>query len=561
MPSILCWVADMIDTRAEDICRQQDAMEGERSILESHCREIAERMGMFSQFNGEDFSPGSKRTEKQFDSTAPLALDRFAAAIESILTPRSTRWHKVTVVDPRVKNSLIVRRWLEEVNDILFRVRYSPRANFASQMHETYLSLGAFGTGGVFVDDMLGTGVRYTALHLSEIYIAQDYAGRIDTVHRKFEMTARQAVQWYEKAPRSGSLPEKIRIAADKEPGKKFWFVHCVKPNEARQHGRLGKEGMAYSSYYVSMEGKQIVDDGGYRVMPYAVSRYVTSPREVYGRSPAMTVLPDIKMVNEMEKTNIRAAHRRVAPPLLALQDGALSGFNASPDAINYGGLRHDGTPAIVPLRTDSDVGLGIEMTEQKRRLINDAFLVTLFQVLVENRNMTATEAMYRAQEKGALLAPTGGRQQSELLGVIIERELDILSAAGAIPPMPKELIDIGGSIEIEYTSPLAQAQRSEEGVGILRSLEAMTPLAQVDPRAMRRVNADKTMQRLWDINGAPSDCLYSDDELAEMDAAEADAKQAAMLLEAAPVAANAAKTMAQAAQISQQAGPVGGVL
>lgn len=545
----------LMDSRASEILQLQAEMESDRATLEGHCREIAERMGFFSQFNGEQNNPGEKRTDKQFDSTAPLALDRFAAAMESILTPRSGRWHKITQAARSVKPTHAVKLWNEEVTDLLFRVRYAPRANFASQMHETYTGLGAYGTGGIFVDDIIGVGIRYTALHLSEMYIAQDYSGRIDTVHRKFEMTAANAVKWFKSRPRSGVMPEKIRDAAEKRPNEKFWFLHCVKPNGDYIRGRKDWKGMRLSSVYVSVEGRAVLDEGGYRVMPYAASRYVTSPREVYGRSPAMTVLPDIKMLNEMEKTNIRAAHRRVQPPLLAQADGALTGFKLQPDAINYGGLDAQGNPMVRPLDTRADLGLGLELTDQKRGLINDAFLNTLFQILVENRTMTATEAMFRAQEKGALLAPVGGRQQSELLGVIIERELDILSMAGQLPPMPRELMDAGGLVEIEYTSPLAQAQRAEEGVGILRSMEAMSPLAQIDPRSMRRVNADKTMQRLWEINGAPLDCLYSDDELEAMDEMEGQAAQAAQLLEAAPVAAQAAKTMVEANVLQQKAG------
>lgn len=549
----------LLDSRAIDICKAQEEMANDRSGFESQWREIGARMGHTQQFSGEAVNPGAKLTSLQFDDTAALALDRFAAAVESILTPRASKWHKITVTNPQAKQSMAVRRWCEEVTEILFRIRYSPRGNFASSMHEVYLSLGELGTGAIFVNDDPGRGIRYASMHLSEIYIDQDYTGRIDTVHRRFQLTARQAMQWYGKKTRTGMLPEKIRTAAEKNPSQKFWFIHCVRPNNEMMYGRKDFRGMALSSYYVAEEGKTMIDEGGYRVMPYAVSRYVTGPGEIYGRSPAMTVLPTIKMVNEQEKTNLRAAHRRVEPPLLARQEGALAGFSTQPNAINYGGLDASGNPMIRPLDTRADVGVGLEFIDRGRGVINDAFLVTLFQVLVENHGMTATEAMYRAQEKGALLAPTGGRQQSELLGIIIERELDIISAAGILPPMPRELLDLGGTVEIEYTSPLAQAQRADEGVGILRSIEQMGPLAQFDNgRSMRRINTDKTMQRLWDINGAPADLLHTDDELKEMDAQEQQAMQAQQMLAAAPIAAQAAKALSEANAISQAAGPVG---
>jgi len=549
------------DSTASFILTVQEQMENDRSTLDSHCREIAERLGLFKSFRQEEVTQGQKRTEKQFDSTATLALERFAAAIESILTPRASRWHKLVVGNAAARNSQAVKRWCEEATDVLFRLRYSPRANFASQMHETYTGLGAFGTGAVFVDEDIGRSMRYSAIHLSEIYIEQDFTGRIDTVHRKFEMTARQAMQWFNAKPRTGAMPQKIRDAAEKNPNQKFWFVHCVKPNEELIPSKRDYRGMRISSYMVSCEGKALLDTRGYRTMPYAVSRYITSPREVYGRSPAMTVLPDIKMINEMEKTNLRAGHRRASPPMLATADGALSGFSTAPDAINYGGLDAQGNPLVRALDNNADTGLSLEMIDQKRRLVNDAFLVTLFQVLVENSTMTATEAMLRAQEKGALLAPTGGRQQSELLGIIIEREIDIAGTAGLLPPMPRELLDLGGMVEIEYTSPLALAQRAEEGVGIMRTLEALTPLAQINPSVMRRINTDKVAQKMWELNGAPLDCLYTDDELEDIKAQENEQAQAAQLLEAAPVAANAAKTMAEALETTRRAGPTAGVL
>jgi hypothetical protein len=50
---------------------------------------------------------------------------------------------------------------------------------------------------------------------------------------------------------------------------------------------------------------------------------------------------------------------------------------------------------------------------------------------------MTATEVLERTREKGALLAPTTGRQQSKALGPMIEGELEILARAGALPELP----------------------------------------------------------------------------------------------------------------------------
>jgi hypothetical protein len=539
-----------MDSRVADIIREHEQMVSERGVWEEHWREIAERvLPRQDWFQASNKTPGEKRTEKVFDATAGLALERFAAAMESMLTPRTMRWHKLKVRNPAISDNKAIQAYLDEVTNILFQVRYNPKANFASQVHENYMSLGAFGTGAIFIDDVIGTGIRYRSIHLSEVYFCENYAGIIDKVHRKFEMTARQAAQRWG----VDRLPEKVRAALEKQPETKFEFIHCVKPNDDMMPGRRDYRGMPYVSYYISTDGKSIISEGGFRTMPYAVSRYVTAPKEIYGRSPAMTVLPEIKMINEMSKTVIRAAHKIVDPPLLLQEDGVLQAFNARPGALNFGGVNERGEQMVQPLQTGARVDIGMEMMEQRRKVINDAFLITLFQILVESPNMTATEAMLRAQEKGALLAPTMGRQQSEMLGPMIERELDILATAGVLPPMPDELAEMGGDVEIEYVSPLNRAQRAEEGVAILRTLESVTPLAQIDPSVMMIFNPEMIARELSEINGVPAKVLRSREEIEQMKMEQAQMAEAQQLLQAAPVVANSAKALAETAAMAGQ--------
>jgi hypothetical protein len=535
----------MIDSRVEEIFRDQSQLENNRSTFEAHWKEIAERiLPRQDDFMGHRGMEGEKRTEKIFDSTAVLALDRAASAIDSLITPGTQIYHRLSPEDESLEDDHIVKLYLDEVNKLLFKVRYRPMANFASQAHECYVSLMAFGTLGIFIDDVMGSGIRYKSMPLSELFIAENQYGMVDFVHRKFPLTARAAIQKF-----GTQLPEKILKAAEKEPFLKFDFIHCVKPNQNIQHRRKDFRGMPISSCYVSVEGKKLMSEGGYRTMPYAVSRHVTAPRETYGRSPAMQVLPDIKMLNEMEKTIMRAAHKIVDPPLLAYGDGILSAFNARPNAINYGGVDEQGRQLVHPLKTGSNLPIALEMTEQKRKLINDAFYVTLFQILVQNPQMTATEALIRAQEKGQLLAPTVGRQQSEFLGPTIERELDILSAAGVLPPMPDKLKRVGGGVKAVYTSPLSRLRRAEDGVAIMRTIEAIGPIANVKPEVMDIFDDDALVRELAEINGVPTKILRTPDIVLAIREGRKQQQEQASLLEGAGTAASAAKNMAQAAQ------------
>jgi hypothetical protein len=547
----------MAESRAAEVLEGYDRLKGARGTWEQHWQEVAERVWpTMAEMTGWR-TPGEKRSEKIFDSTAQRALPRFSAAMDSMLTPATQMWHGLRTGIPELDDNVAVQRWCDSIRDILFRQRYAPTANFASQAFECYMSLGAFGTSALFIDEIPGVTLRYRAIALSELVIDLDHTGRVDTVYRCFQLTARQAMQipgWADKLPRG------IKSSAEARANDMFEFVHCVKPNGDYVAGRAGPQGMRYQSRYVSREGQVLLDDSGYRSMPYAVGRYVTGPREIYGRSPAMEALADIKSLQEMEKTMLRMAHRMVDPPLILAEEGALNAFSVRPNALNYGYLREDGTPLVQPLQTGGNLPIGIEMSDQKRKAVNDSFLVTLFQILVENpRVMTATEVLQRAQEKGALLGPTMGRQQSEFLGPIIDRELDLLSAGGDLPVPPPQLMDYimgGGEILPKYTGPLARLMKAEEAAGILRTIEAILPVAQAsgDMTVLRRINADQAVKVIAEANNVPAKALRTDEELEAMDAAQQEAAQMQQLLAAAPVAGQAAERFARAEQIAASA-------
>ena len=518
-------------------------MKAHRSLFEITWSEIAKRVLP----RQDDFitkrHPGQRREEFIFDSTAQLALPAFASAMESMLTPRTQKWHTLQPLDPMLAEDDEVMAYLEMVRDILFRVRYMPGANFASQSYEVYMGLGAFGTGILFIEDGLSKGMRYQTIPLAECFIAEDHQGVIDTVLRRYELTARQAKQkWGDK------IPDAIEKCVTKEPDRKFEFIHLVQPDE-EYGGRF-----PFKTCDISIEGKKLLAEGGYRTFPYAVSRYTTAPREVYGRSPAWDSLADIKTLNEMSKTMLRYGQLVTDPPWITADLDGMAPFAVRPGAVNAGYMGEQGTPLARSLAPEGDPRISLELMDQRRQTINRAFLVTLFQILVDTPQMTATEAMLRAQEKGALLAPTIGRQQSEFLGPLITRELDIIAHAGALPPMPPQLAEAGGRLDILYDSPLSRAQRSEEGVGILRTLEALTPMANVDPSVLQVINFEEAARVLASVNGAPRRIIRSPEEMEALKAQQVQQQQLATLLEAAPVAANTAKTMAEANNAMQQA-------
>src|SRR3990167_9748904 len=108
-----------------------------------------------------------------FDSTAALALEKFAAVMESILSPRASKWQRIVPTDKALMRNRRAREWYEDTTERLFAYRNAPKANFQSQKQQDYIQLGAFGTAPLYIDRLLGAkGLRYKSCSLADTYFA-----------------------------------------------------------------------------------------------------------------------------------------------------------------------------------------------------------------------------------------------------------------------------------------------------------------------------------------------------------------------------------------------------
>lgn len=539
---------------ANSIIQDFAVLKRERAQFEGHWEEIARRIIPNHSFlftNRGNMNKGNKRTQDLFDSTAMLALNKFGAILDSLLTPRNQTWHRLKASDPYLDKSKRVRVYFEDATNALFKYRYAPSANFSSQNQQTYNSLGAYGTGAMWIDRLDHTpGLRYKNCHLGEIYVVENHQGIVDKVHREFPMTARQAISMF-----GDAVPDSIKTATKTNDQQEFRFIHCVEVNHQQEMHRKDYRGKPFLSHYVSVDGYKLLRTEGYTSFPYAIPRYEQVPGEAYGRSPAMNVLPTVKSLNEMKKAMLKQAHRTVDPILMGPDDGVLDSFNLRPGAYNAGGVTADGRPLVHTLPT-GNLSIGKEAMEEERALINDAFLVSLFQILVETPTMTATEVLERTKEKGLLLAPTIGRQQSEYLGPMIERELDVLSALGLLPPMPPELLEAKGEYTVIYDSPLSRAQRAEEASGLMRTIESALQIVNVtqNHEPLDYFNWDVIIPQISDINGVPEKWINSMEEVQQIRQGRAQEAQDQKAIQAAPAAA----AMVKAGAVASKAAPAG---
>lgn len=542
--------------------REFSQLQTMRATFATHWEEVAELVLPTSRntfYYGNYNFPGLKKTDRQVDSSAALALERFGAILDSLLTPRNMMWHQLEASDPNIMKDRSARLWFEAVTRILFKFRYSPIANFSAQNQNQYQSLGAFGTGNMFIDRYEGVdgsrGLRYKHLPLGEMFLRENHQGLIDGFCRWFRLTPQQAVKQF-----GDACPEAIKNAAEQNQQMPFEFLHRVCPRDDYDPDRWDHRGKIFASYHICLTTSSFLREGGYNSFPIASSRYIQTPGEVYGRSPAMQVLPAIKTLNAEKRDFLVQGHRAVAPVLLTVDDG-ITDFSMRPGALNKGGMSSDGKPLIgtVPL---GDIQVSKEMMDEERSLIDSAFLVDLFKLLLDSdpKVYSATQVTEMMAQRGVLIAPTVGRQQSEYLGPLIDRELDLLADMRLLPPMPPILREARGEYHVVYTSPLARDMRAQEVAGAMRTVDMAIQVANAsgDASVFDRFNFDAIIKDSAAIQGMPESWLASDDDLNAKRQARAQAMERQQQTQEAPAQAALMKAGAAQAKAGLKPGQLG---
>ena len=258
-----------------------------------------------------------------------------------------------------------------------------------------------------------------------------------------------------------------------------------------------------------------------------------------------------------MMKTIIKAAQKITDPPLLVPDDGFILPVRTVPGGLNF--YRSGTTDRIEALETKARPDIGLEMVQNRREHIMAAFHVDWMQ-LPDNKgkspNMTATEVMARQEEKMRLMGPMIGRLQVEFLGPLIDRVFKIMTRRRLIPEPPALLQ--GMDMKIEYVSPIARAQKTNQMFTITRLFESISPLLQIKPELLDNMNVDETFRYFHHLLDAPPQILNEKEEVEQVRQERQEQQQAMAEAEQAQQESQAAKNVAEAGKANSEAGQIG---
>lgn len=518
----------MADKRAKDFVQQLNTqleqLRAERAPFDDVWRKVAvfesERMTLFDGQLGNEPAQAMRRDVRDVDNTCRQAITVFSSGMLSGVSPPSDQWFSLRIADSSggddLKKYRPVASWLEQVENIF--LKDFAAKNFYTQQVSSYKHVGLYGMQAMLVGESQQLGTYYRDVPVDEIFIANDYAGRVNAVYREMRITLQQALTMFGKENLSPCLQ---RMAEDRHvnPQERITIVHAVMEKAPGYENIIGNNKLPYVSYYFEPGEDHLISEGGFESLPYIVTRAYSDGRSSYSISPGTIALADVLMINEIKRLMLQAGQLSVAPPMLLPDRGLVGRLNYSSGALNT--YRKDGSTDVKdfqPLNLVGEFKLGMELMQQAQKDVNAAFFVDLF-LMIHNRTQagrgtpTAMEIEQLATEKSFLLAPILINQQQENFNRLFERVFEIKKKMpGAIPKPPRELLK--ADIEIEYISPLVRAQQGVRTQQMLQGLQELGAIAQLYPNVMDIVDSDAITRKIIESRGIPQSCVRTVEEV-----------------------------------------------
>ncbi len=533
-------------TSAKEAFKRLEAMKQKRQNYDQHWQELADYFMPSMNTITRTITPGTKRELHLYDSTGVHSCELLAGALHSMLTNPSSYWFEFTTGDPVLDRDDDVRMWLQHAQHKTHEVLNA--SNFQTEIHELYLGNNVFGTAVMGIEEDEETIIRFRSKFIRDCYIAENNKGFVDILFHPFKWHPRLIIQEFgEKV-----VPKFVLEASEKSPDVEMELLQVVEPNRGysaakKLDPRSGKKFASCTYMRNNGANETLLEEKGFDTFPYVTPRWAKASGEIYGYSPSMKSLCDVKMINEMMKEHIRAQQKANNPPLLAPDDGIVGHARLVPGGITY--YRSGTGDFIKPLESGQNLKSSQDTMDDVRSRIRTNFYIDQLQ-LQDGPQMTATEVMQRTEEKIRMLGPLLGRQHSELLRPMIDRVFDImLKNKGLLDPYPQVLA--GRKIDVKYRSMLAKAQLQSEAQNLTRVVQAAAPFIQMDQNAADMVDADAVVKYVAEMYGLPQELLRTQKQVQDIRQAKQQAAQQAQQASQEQMGVDQAAKLAPAVKIA----------
>jgi hypothetical protein len=428
-------------------------------------------------------------------------------------------WGKFKHPNAKTNSIDVVARWFEESSRIIHSILIE--SNFTQESQEALMDIGPFGTNCIYCEPDDDSVVNFRSFRVGTFRIGLNNKGKVDTVGRELLLDSRQMIQEFgEEALRKADM---AFVMEELQKPKKYTVYHMVHPRKDYDSTKTDKKNMPFASVYVCKQGKKMLKEGGYTMLPYFIGRFAVGNNDTYGWSPMMMVLGTCRRTNVIYRSLIATAELNSNPQWLVPDDDSVRGLSNRAGAL----IKYRLTSGIPQrLGDNGNPAMAKEMFDMHEENIKRAFFNHLFRPLDDYRNMTAHEVQVRQSTDMMSLTPFASRYLDEVVTPMMTYVWYLANEAGVLPPMPAELQQ-DPRFKIEYLGPLSLATMSFETQGAFSVMNMFAEVARYIPKAaegFRNVNFDDLFKQTWYNSNASMTVLRSQEDVDEERQAEAQA-------------------------------------
>lgn len=476
------------------------------------------------------------------DGTGTNAARILATGMMNGITSPSRPWFKLRISGFEDDLNSEERIWLDEVQRRMMLIM--AESNFYNSLAILYLDLVIFGSAAIIIYEDRDSVIRCYNPALGEFYFGQSARLQVNTFAREFSLRAAQLEEQFGKE----NLSDRVKQALDLGGARLLEDVsitHLIEPN--RRDLPVSKSFPFVETYWETTAPKgKLLSARGFNEFPVIACRWELSANDVYGSSPAMDALGDVKQLQQESIEKGRSLNIMNSPPLVAdiqLQNRA-SAF--APRGVTYiSGLTNGMVGAKPVYQIQPPIG---EMTMDIRDVqarIRETFNNDLFQMISQLDTVrTATEIDARREEKLVRLGSVLERFESEGLDPSIKRVYSIMDRMGLLPEPPERIAD--RNIEIQYVSLLTTAQSAVAAIPTERFVQFVGSIAAGYPKAMNIPNWESLIRDYGRDIGVPSKNINPPEEVSEANAAADQAEASQMAMQEATQAAQGAELLSK---------------
>jgi hypothetical protein len=336
----------------------------------------------------------------------------------------------------------------------------------------------------------------------------------VDTLYRKFDMSVGSLIREFGWDSASNAAKNAFN---NRQFDQWVTVVHAVEPRMDIDPKKRDSLNMPFRSLYFELDGPKtaFLRESGFNKFPALAPRWKAVGGDVYGESPGMEVLGDVKQLQHEQLRKAQGIDYQTKPNMTAPTQAKGQEIDMLPGGISFvdsaqpnGGLRQAFTVNLNLSDLLADI-------QDVRMRINAGFYVDLFMMLSQDDGtMTATEVAERHEEKLLMLGPVLERLHNELLAPLIDMTFEHIVASGALPQPPPEMH--GQPLNVKFVSILAQAQRAVATNSVDKFVAGMGTVAALGkPEVLDKFDADEWSDWYADSLGVDPRMLVADDKVA----------------------------------------------